>query len=29
MRDAIRLKARKAAETGEILVSVYDLALQM
>ena len=27
--DAIRLKARKAAETGEILVSVYELALQM
>lgn len=27
--DAIRLKARKAAETGEILVSVYEIALQM
>lgn len=27
--DAIRLKARRAAETGEILVSVYELALQV
>ncbi len=27
--DAIRLKARKAAETGEILVSVYELALHV
>jgi hypothetical protein len=27
--DAIRLKARKAAETGEIMVSVYDLALHV
>ncbi|MDP2766675.1 MAG: restriction endonuclease subunit S [Candidatus Methanoperedens sp.] len=27
--DAIRLKSRRAAETGEILVSVYELALQV
>lgn len=26
--DAIRLKARRAAETGEVLASVYDLAIQ-
>lgn len=26
--DVIRLKARRAAETGEILASVYDLAIQ-